>query len=444
MSARRRLRTLLVVAGAIAVLLAPARAGVASAADVTFGTPTASATYGTAIAFSVPYSASGTVTRIELRLRFPTTLGPEIIDVPVPGQASTTLRYSLDLGSGNTLVPNTSITATWIAYRANGDAVSSAPATVLYADTDHQWQTITGTLIRVHWYVGDEAFARNALKIGETAVSNASALLGVTETTPIDFFIYGDQASFVAALGPATKETQIGLARADIRTLFGLITPDTLSDPVVAATVPHELVHLVFDTAVHNPYRNPPTWLNEGLAVYLSEGYSAERKSLVQQAVRDRTLLPLTALGGEFPADATLGFLAYCEGASAIDYIVRADGRDALVRLVRAYADGITDDEAFTKALGQNLEAFQTAWLGQLGADAPQQYGPVAAPPGPLPVDWGGNAVVPLPGASAGPGNVQPGGTGSDDQAAILVAIGAVVLVVVAGLVLARRRGAAG
>jgi hypothetical protein len=40
--------------------------------------------------------------------------------------------------------------------------------------------------------------------------------------------------------------------------------------------VPHELVHLVFDTAVKNPYHFPPRWLNEGLAVYLSEGNGTE------------------------------------------------------------------------------------------------------------------------------------------------------------------------
>jgi hypothetical protein len=430
----RGLRALAVSAGVLTALLAPAGAGVARAAGATFGTPTATATYGTSISFGVPFTASGTTTRIELRLRFPAALGPGIVDIPVPAQASTSLQYSLDPTAGSTIVPNTSISATWVAYPAGGDPVSSAPATVLYADTSHVWQTIAGSLVRVHWYQGDETFARNALRIGEKAVSDASALLGVTETGMIDFYIYGDQASFAAALGPSTRETQIGLARSDIRTLFGLITPDTLSDPVVAATVPHELVHLVFDTAVHNPYRYPPTWLNEGLAVYLSEGYSAERKSLVEQAVRNRSLMPLTALVGEFPSDATLGFLAYCEGASAVDYLVRTTGRDALARLVRAYADGLTDDEAFTRALGKNAEAFETAWLGELGAFAPIRYGPASAPPGPLPVDWGGTGTA----------GQQVSTSSGSDRTAVLAAIGAVVAVVLAGLLIARRRGAAG
>ena len=117
----------------------------------------------------------------------------------------------------------------------------------------------------------------------------------------MDFFIYGDQESFVAALGPATGETIVGQAHADIRTMFGLISPATLNDPWVAVVVPHELVHLVFDTAVRNPYRFPPAWINEGLAVYLSEGYSAQRRSLVEDAVRAKDLIPLDALGGQFP-----------------------------------------------------------------------------------------------------------------------------------------------
>lgn len=435
-------------------LLAPALLVTTSVGSVradaaVFGTPTATPTYGTGIVFSVPFTPPAAQTvRVELRLQFPQALGPTIFDVAVPAGARQ-LSHALDLSGGATIVPNTRIVATWVWVPAGGDPVSSLPAAVLYADTTHAWRTLTGSLVRVHWYFGDDAFARHALDIGEKAVTDASALLGVTETDPIDFFIYGDQAGFVEALGPSTTETQVGEARADIRTLFGLITPDSLADPVVEATVPHELVHLVFDTAVHNPYRRPPTWLNEGLAVYLSEGYSADRRSLVERAVRDKTLVPLNALVGRFPADADKGFLAYCEGASAIDYLVRTDGRDALVGLVKAYAGGLTDDEAFTKALGRNVGAFQAGWLKELGAADPAEYGPVAAPTGPVPPGWGtssGPAASPAPGASGSPGgspSTGPSSTGAGaDKAAILLAIGAVVAVVVGGLVVARRRGA--
>ena len=52
----------------------------------------------------------------------------------------------------------------------------------------------------------------------------------MTETDPIDFFIYADQDEFYDALGPATRENVGGEAHADIRTMFALITPDEIDD----------------------------------------------------------------------------------------------------------------------------------------------------------------------------------------------------------------------
>ena len=59
--------------------------------------------------------------------------------------------------------------------------------------------------------------------------------------------------------------------------MFALITPSEVDQSWVKEVVPHELTHLVFNTAVDNPYHGPPRWLNEGLAVYLSRGYDVER-----------------------------------------------------------------------------------------------------------------------------------------------------------------------
>ena len=111
--------------------------------------------------------------------------------------------------------------------------------------------------------------------------------------------------------------------------------------------MPHELTHLVFDTAVKNPYHFPPRWLNEGLAVYLSEGYGDSWRAAVKNAVDDDEIIPLDGLTGQFPTTRDQFFLAYGESVSAVDYLVRTYGQDALVKLVRSYADGVTDDEAF-------------------------------------------------------------------------------------------------
>ena len=222
---------------------------------------------------------------------------------------------------------------------------------------------------------------------------------GVTEEEPVDFFIYADNDAFYDALGPGTRENVGGQANADIRTLFAHISPRSIDDPWVENVVPHELIHLVFDTAVKNPYHFPPRWLNEGLAVYLSVGYEAGDRAAVEAAARDGELIPLDGLVGQFPTSASRFGLAYAESASAVDFLVRTHGEDTMVSLVRSYAEGRTDDEAFEAAIGMDVAAFNDAWLADLGAKPPVKYGPQPPPAGPVPDGW--DAASPAPGSVA-------------------------------------------
>lgn len=452
----------------IGALLGPAAAARAITTFATFGHTQVKATYNQSLVFTVPFTSTAVPARVEIRLGFPETIGPFIADVTAPtSTGDTTLDYTLDLTGDGHLVPNTTIQVTWAAFDAAGDEpVVSDPITYHYLDTSHDWQTVSGDIVTVHWYDGSEAFAREAMAIGDKAIADTSKLLGVTETRRVDFYIYADDASFRDALGPGTRENVGGQAHADIRTLFALITPDQINDPWVGIVIPHELTHLVFDTAVHNPYRFPPRWVNEGLAVYLSQGYDSSDRGLVSNAAATGDLYPLTSLWGQFPTDAQKTYLAYAESVSAIDFLVSSQGKDALVNLVKAYKDGLTDDEAFTKAIGMDVEAFQQAWLADLGAKAPTRYGPQPNPSGPLPPGWDAAAA---PGASAPagsssapgsatspaasgsvqataaptPGPVDTGSGSGGDLTLVLVAIVVVSGAMLLGLVLAGRRAAA-
>ena len=451
---RRVLPGLLAPLIALALLL-PAAATPALAAGVTFGTGESEVTFGQGITLTIPITVTAPLERVEVRLRYPDSLGPVIQDVPMSGAGDGELEYSLDLAGGGHIVPNTTIEVTWAAIpRGGADPVVSKVQRIQYTDTSKQWRTLRGDIVTVHWYDGDEAFARRALDIGEEAVRSTAGLLGVTESDPIDFFIYGDNEAFRTALGPGTRENVGGQAHADIRTLFGLYQPGQTDDSWLGILVPHELTHLVFDTAVDNPYRFPPRWVNEGLAVYLSEGYGGFDRGMVQGAVADRTLMPLTALTGQFPTDPAKTSLAYAEAVSAIDFLVRAYDQASLLSLINSYREGLTDDEAFTRAIGTDVAGFQAAWLAELGAETPEAYGPVPNPPGPVPPGWdvpvpgqptpapGSSNAVPTarPGATAGHGAPGEPAAGAPDTLGILVAIGAVVAIVAAAMVVARRR----
>ncbi len=404
----------------LGIALLAGLAPVATAADpATFGTPTAKSTFGTGIVFDQPVTVTAPIGRVELLLTIADAIGPNITEVPnPPGSGSATLTYTLDTSGTGHLIPNTPIVARWRLFPADGSsAVALGPELhVVYADDRFDWQTASGELVRVHWYEGDATFGAKALKLGEDEVKKTSELLGVTETQPIDFFVYADNDKFYDALGPGAHENVAGSAYANIRTLIGLIPPDQIDDPEVAVRIPHEFVHMVFDTASKNPYHSPPRWLNEGLAVYQSEGYGASDRAAVEDAAKSGSLIPLDGLTGQFPNGNDF-FLAYSESVAAVDYMIRTHGSDALVSLVRSYANGRTNDEAFTAALGLDMTAFSTAWFQSVNATPKPKYGPQPAPAGPVPSAWTGAAPGGAVGSAAPGAPAAPGATASTSAA---------------------------
>jgi peptidase MA superfamily protein len=450
-------RRLLAVVAATGLLLSLVPT-VAAAGPVTFGTPTATSKFGTGITLTQPLTVAKSIGRVELLLTIADAIGPTVTELPSPpAVGANTLTYTLDTSGNAHMVPNTPIVARWRLTAADDPTqVSLGPQVrIVYADDRFDWQTAAGALVRVHWYQGDAAFGAKALKLGEDEVKATSKLLGVTETRPIDFFVYADQTSFYDALGPGAHENVAGTAFAEIRTLLGLIPPDEIDDPLVAVRIPHEFVHMVFDTAASNPYHFPPRWLNEGLAVYQSEGYGTDDRGPVKDAAGSGSLIPLDGLTGEFPNGQAF-FLAYAESVSAVDFMIRTYGSDALVSLIRSYADGRTDNEAFKAALGLDMTAFGKAWFAANDARAPTRYGPQPAAPGPVPSAWTGAAIA---GSTAGATAVAPAASGvgsasSDGPVspapvaarglgspmALVVGVIAVVVLIMVGIVLANRR----
>ncbi len=386
------------------------------AADPVFGTPTIDATFGEGVELTQPVTLDETPARVEVLLTF-ADASPLVVELPPPTTiGSVTLRHEVSVAADGHILPNTPVSAQWRITPEDGDPVVGPEVDAVYADERFDWQTVAGDLVTVHWYEGGAAFGQRSLRIAEDAVRETSELLGVTEDEPIDFFIYSELDPFYDALGPGTRENVGGQANAEIRTLFALVGSNDVGwDEIV---VRHELVHLVFDTAVDNPYHFPPRWLNEGLAVYQSQGYDAGDISAVESAARAGTLIPLDGLIGQFPTGDGF-FLAYAESVSAVDFFIRTHDQDALVALIGSYADGLTDDEAFQAAIGMDTASFNEAWLADLGAVVPQRHGPQPAPPGPRPSAWG--APGEIPGATPDPGDPAPipsaDGGGGDDGA---------------------------
>ena len=420
--------------------MAPGTVSPVAAAEPRFGTPTLTTSFEDGVTVTQPVTLTEEPARIELLLRTADATAPLVREIELPALELAdveSLTYTLDTTDGH-ILPNTPIEARWrITPRDGGTPVVGPAVDGVYADDRFAWQTLVGDVVRVHWYEGSDAFGARALAIGDEAVATTAELLGVTEDEPVDFFIYADEDAFYDALGPGTRENVGGQANAGIRTLFALISPGDIDAAWVGEVIPHELVHLVFDTAVANPYHFPPRWLNEGLATYLSAGYGVDDRATVERAARDGTLIPLSGLTGQFPTSPDRFFQAYAQSVSAVDFFIRTHGQEALVALIGSYAEGRTDDEAFSAAIGMDGKAFDAAWMADLGAVAPTRHGPLTAPAGPQPPGWGT--------APESSGGAAPGTDPVTRVASVVLVVGGLLVAVVVVVAIARsRRGRMG
>ncbi|HEX5147835.1 MAG TPA: peptidase MA family metallohydrolase [Candidatus Limnocylindrales bacterium] len=445
MAVSRRVARLaaLAILGVAAIVPGGVAPAAAAAPNVALPPPTATVRFLDSITFEGRTFVPAGVRRVEIVIDIEGQTRSIVGNVEFEANATNDLRYVLPTPGGD-LFPNTSVRARFRETLDDGTVEDGRAATVRYEDGRYDWAVLDGEFVTVHWTSGGDAFGRRALKVADDAVREVTDLLGVAETDPIDFYVYADNDAFYDVIGPGARENVGGEAHPDIRTLFAQISASQIDDSWVGIVIPHELTHLVFDTAVGNPYHYPPRWLNEGIAVYLSEGYSGGDRASVDLAVQSGSLIPLQGLSGQFPTTAAQFRLAYAESTSAVDFLVGEYGRPAMVQLVRSYADGVTDDEAFSAALGLDVAGFEAAWLDSLGAAVPSPYGPLDAPPGPVPSDWLGEGELPgviptgSPSASAPPANPERDGNG--DATALLVGLlfaGAAVAGV--GVWLARR-----
>lgn len=391
---------LLVVGGVLLATLAPPAA--VAADRVEFERPMASSDFPVGTTWQQAFRMADAPRRVELMTRLEGTETWLVQEVPLADTTGPSFEASVTDRAFQ--LPNSRVEYRFRITPRSGAPETGPTATLAVQDDRIDWRTIAGDVVRLHWHDGNEDFARRALRIAEESVAETSELLGVNETEPIDFFVYGDPEQFQSALGPGTQEFVAGRAVAEIRTLFAVLEPNEIGSPWLSIVVPHELAHLVFDTATANELHQPPHWLNEGLATYLSEGFVDADRRRVTTAIDRGTLLPLKAIANGFPGTREdLFYLGYAEGASAIDFFIRTYGQETLVQLIRSFADGVTDDDAFRAATGAGIAEFEAAWLADLGTAAPTAHGPREARPGRTPDAWVTDIGAGRPPASSPP-----------------------------------------
>ncbi|MFW6332998.1 MAG: peptidase MA family metallohydrolase [Thermodesulfobacteriota bacterium] len=136
----------------------------------------------------------------------------------------------------------------------------------------------------------------------------------------------------------------------------------------LSATLKHELVHLVLHRYIGGD--RLPRWLNEGVAQWVSDGYSElliqKRWDVLRGAVLSGDPPDLDRLADRFPARRRPLLLAYEASKSAVEFMVREFGKEPVLNLLDRLSRGQDLEAAFHGALGVFPAEMERLWHRQL------------------------------------------------------------------------------
>ena len=209
-------------------------------------------------------------------------------------------------------------------------------------------ETLRRGLFLIEYPPGQERAAEQTLRILENAVTEFTPMLPAGEA-PIRVVVTDVSEEFTHYAAHFAGLDVVGLAQPTNNLIIvkapRLRTPD--SD--YPGTLRHELVHLLLYRNVD--YANLPQWLNEGLAMSLSNEFYWQSMFKIARMFIQNRIIPYRLLDDSFysPSDQMQFNDAYAQALSMTRYLRDELGEDVFWSLIRALAD-----QPFHKAL-ENL-----------------------------------------------------------------------------------------
>ena len=133
-------------------------------------------------------------------------------------------------------------------------------------------------------------------------------------------------------------------------------------------TFKHELCHLLLHHYIQDA--NLPRWFDEGICQWASDGLADiimdAKRELLPAAILSNRSLDLAALHDRFPREKKALMLAYAQSKSAVDYLYREHGWQAILDFLGLLRQGYDFASAFERRFAITFDAFQYQWHAHL------------------------------------------------------------------------------
>ena len=251
----------------------------------------------------------------------------------------------------------------WFGIQMPGSpAIASQKYSFYYEDNRFSWQMLEDKPFRVHWYEGDMAFGQKILDTAQKSLERANRYIDSEDPENVDIFVYANSAEMQSTLNLGNISIVAGHADPELGVMFVSLPEGPFQQDETDRQIPHELMHILVYQTLGSNYKNLPTWLQEGLAS-LNETYpNPDYYTVLKDAAKKGTILPMNSLCQGFTLEGGQYYLSYAQADSFTRYLYEEYGSSGIRSLIEAYANGLDCERGAEVGLGKTLTQLESQW----------------------------------------------------------------------------------
>jgi hypothetical protein len=287
-----------------------------------------------------------------------------------------------DTSQGHFIPPGVQVYYRWEFWDNANNTLTDTEQHFTTIDTRFNWLHLAQGMLQVNWYDRGQDFGQFVLGKASSSIQSISDTLGGGLNQPINLWIYASDQDFHGSLAPGSYEW-VGGEALPLLHEASIVVLDT-TDRTLVRDMPHELTHLVFHQLVAQGITSP-TWFDEGLAVFNQTFREPELRARWERALASQSLLRLSQISDNFPANSDQAYLAYAQSYYLVDYMYKTFGKTRMAQLIKLVNNPqSTFDQDMQQALGVDELHLEIQWRLSNGQPAVLITNNVTPTPQPL------------------------------------------------------------
>jgi hypothetical protein len=215
----------------------------------------------------------------------------------------------------------------------------------------------------IHYEEVDARTAAYLAREGPDILARLEVQTGLPVGGPIDVILAADATTFRRVQPSEPPIWAVGTAWSGRGEIYLHTRAGGSGAGGIERVFTHELVHILLGRSWRKG--DPPRWLNEGLARFLSHELNPKEHVQLARAAVAGYLLPLADFEQRWPTGARRAHLAYIQSVEFVGFLAD-QGPDVLPRLLRRLARGEALAPAVLAVTGEPLDELEERWRSRM------------------------------------------------------------------------------